>query len=67
MYKIIKYSLFTGALVFFISGCATIASGTTQTITFDSGPQGANVYINDVFGWRNAHQCTCKAGRIKQL
>ncbi|PLA75022.1 PEGA domain-containing protein [Hydrogenovibrio sp. SC-1] len=30
----------------FLSGCATIISGTGQSVTFDSSPQGAEVYID---------------------
>ena len=33
------------AVLFVISGCATIMSGTTQKVTFDSDPSGAKVVI----------------------
>ena len=29
-----------------ISGCATVISGTTQTLTFNSEPTGAEVYLD---------------------
>lgn len=34
--------------VLLLSGCASIISGTSQDITFDSNPQGAKVYLNGV-------------------
>ena len=30
----------------FLSGCATIISGDTKTVTFNSSPEGADVYID---------------------
>ena len=30
----------------FLSGCATIISGDTETVTFNSSPEGADVYID---------------------
>ena len=33
------------AVTFFISGCASIMSGTTQRVSIDSDPQGATVMI----------------------
>lgn len=38
-------ALFT---ILFVTGCATIFDGKTQTLTFDSQPSGAEVYINDI-------------------
>lgn len=32
--------------VVLLTGCASIISGTSQDITFDSNPQGAKVYLN---------------------
>jgi uncharacterized protein YceK len=37
----------TAALVVLtLSGCATVISGTTQTLTFNSEPKGADVYLD---------------------
>jgi len=33
-------------LAMFLSGCATIISGDTETVTFNSSPEGADVYID---------------------
>ena len=42
----LKKSVITIVVVLFvISGCATIMSGTTQKVTFDSDPSGAKVVI----------------------
>lgn len=34
------------AFVLMLSGCATIISGTTQDLTFESNPEGAKVYLD---------------------
>lgn len=34
------------ALSIILSGCASVISGTTQDLTFDSSPQGAKVYLD---------------------
>ena len=36
------------SILIFISSCATIMTGKTQEITFDSEPQGAEVAVNEL-------------------
>ena len=48
MKKNILLALFIGVATL-LSGCATIMSGTTQAITIDSQPQGAEVSIDGAY------------------
>lgn len=43
-----KHLVFTATalLPFILSGCATVISGTSQTLTFNSEPDGAEVYVD---------------------
>jgi hypothetical protein len=41
-----KKYLLTAALVFGLSGCATIFKGSDQAVTFNSEPSGAEVYVD---------------------
>ena len=41
---IISLSILSALIIF--TGCATIISGTSQTITFDSSPSGAAVFLD---------------------
>lgn len=38
--------LFTAIILLMTSGCATIMSGDTEAVTFDSSPSGADVFID---------------------
>ena len=40
--------LIFGAIPFFLQNCATILSGSTQSVTIDSNPKGAQVYVDGV-------------------
>jgi hypothetical protein len=46
MVKIVKSILCIFIIILLAAGCATIVSGTSQTITFQSNPQGAQVLID---------------------
>ena len=46
MKKFIAMVLVASSLV--LSGCATIIKGTDQTVSFNSSPEGAKVYIDGV-------------------
>jgi hypothetical protein len=35
-------------LAMFASGCATILDGSSQAVTFDSSPNGARIFANNV-------------------
>lgn len=39
---------FISALILLISGCATIISDSSENVTFDSSPSGADVFIDGV-------------------
>lgn len=38
--------VFASFAIVFLAGCATVISGTTQILTFDSKPQGAKIYLD---------------------
>ncbi|MFC1589508.1 PEGA domain-containing protein [Pseudomonadota bacterium] len=48
MRNLIVLSLFTGVIAL-ASGCASVISGTTQSVTIDSNPQGAEVSIDGAY------------------
>lgn len=45
MKKILPLSILTG-IALLLSGCATLFTGTTQSVTIDSQPQGANIIVD---------------------
>ncbi len=45
MKKLIPLTILTGMAVL-LSGCATLFTGTTQSVTIDSEPQGANIVVD---------------------
>lgn len=42
----LKFLTIIGLVGLLLSGCASIISGTTQDLTFNSNPEGAKVYLN---------------------
>lgn len=40
--------LITALAITLLASCATVFSGTTQLLTFDSSPQGADVYVDNM-------------------
>jgi hypothetical protein len=58
---------FKTVLAFFsfvlLAGCATIFDGTTQTLTFDSTPSGAEVHLNGVIIGKTPFSTQVKRGK----
>ncbi len=48
MNKILPLTIITGVALL-LSGCATLFTGTTQSVTIDSQPQGANIVVDGQF------------------
>lgn len=55
--------IFTSMLMILVSGCATIINGNSETITFDSSPSGANVYIDGALVGKTPVSVTLKKNK----
>ena len=44
--KLVVSSLFAGIFCTLFSGCASIVNGTKQTVSFNSNPPGAKIYLD---------------------
>lgn len=42
----LKFLTIIGLATLFLSGCASIISGTSQDLTFNSNPEGAKIYLD---------------------
>jgi|GEM_PF-1392805 len=51
----------------FFSGCATVLSGTTQTVTFESQPKGAEVRVDDRLIGATPTSITLRKGQSKTV
>lgn len=56
-----KKFIFLGTIALMLSGCATIFTGTKDTIYFDSDPEGATVYLDGLEICRTP--CSYRVGR----